>query len=65
METPAFEFLSLLLPVLVVFAARYVYQGVEILTKFLDSSGVPAIAKQVAVVVVAFGLTKLLSLIHI
>lgn len=52
---PWLELLGLLLPIIVAFLTRYVYQGVEELLVVLDK--LPALGKQLAVVVVAFALT--------
>lgn len=50
------ELIGLLLPVLLVFASRYVYQAVEDLAGIMKRW--PVLAKRMSVVVVSFALTK-------
>ncbi len=50
------ELVGLLLPVLLVFATRYIYQAIEKVTLIMESF--PVLGKQVSVVVVSFALTK-------
>ena len=56
MESNINELVGLLLPIVLTFANRYVYQGIEKLTVVM--AGFPPLAKQVSVVVASFALTK-------
>lgn len=56
MESNINELVGLLLPVVLTFANRFVYEGILKLTVIME--GLPPLPKQISVVVVSFILTK-------